>query len=374
MLKKKPLYELPIKRSYVSHWGLVEAVRELFQNAIDHGDGWSWQLTSQYASEGEEASGEPPSRFQLRITSPNVRLPPSCLILGETSKDSDDSKIGNFGEGFKLALLVLTREGFQTQCLNSELAWDPTFIQSETFGTEVFAIRETRMIEHATKGLEYIIDGLTQDDIDALRDSFLFMRPEPSPKHYFTSKGRIFLEDVSALYVGGLFICQTKLNYSYDLNPGVIQLERDRQTVADFDLQWLTKDMWLETQQWELIANMIASEVKDVEYVHYNCPELLQAEVYRQFIANNPEGIMARSLEQMQEMVKKGMEKVVYVGGAYGAIVCGAQPVEISRKLEVAPPADILQKFLSDNRKYMRTPAVIAFKDLINRSGKWKGN
>ena len=367
MFIKKPIYELPLKRDYVSHWGFIEAVRELFQNAIDGGSDWSWELKQL------EPANAKVFYYRLRITSPNVRLPASCLVLGESSKRSDDSKIGAFGEGFKLALLVLCRLGIPVQLFNDDKCWEPTFTHSETFDTEVFAIRETRVVEHALKGLEYVIDQITLEQVYALQDAFRFLRKDKPQISYHVRQGEIFLEDQSALYVAGLFICATKLKYSYDLMPGVIQLERDRQTVADFELQWLAKDMWLETQQWDHLAKMIEAEEKDVEYIHYNCPELLKETVYKQFLTNNPGGIMAHSMEQMQELVKRGMEKVVYVGGAYGSIVCTAQPDRIAKQLERPSPVEVLQTFLRDNRQYMRTPAIVAMKEVIKNAANWRG-
>ena len=366
MFDRKKLYELPLKRDYVSGWGFVEAVRELFQNAIDGGK-WDWKL-----NRSPHPNGTTEGYYTLTISSPNIRLPASCLVLGETSKRGDSGKIGAFGEGFKLALLVLCRLGVSIKMLNDDKLWTPCFTQSEQFDTEIFAVREERIIEHALKGLEYIIEGITEDQKEALESSFLFMR-QAVPQQIGTSNGQIFQEEQPALYVGGLFVCATKLKFSYDMKPGCLTLDRDRQTVADFDLQWLTKDMWVETARWDEIAQLIADECPDVEYVHYSCPEMLQAAVYKQFLENNPGGIMARSMEEMQSMVKRGMEKVVYVGGAYGNIVCTAQPPEIQTKLMQTPPSDALRAWLSANRQYMRTPAIVAMKELITQSLNWKG-
>lgn len=33
------IYQLPIARSYVKHWTVADAVREILQNAIDHSGG-----------------------------------------------------------------------------------------------------------------------------------------------------------------------------------------------------------------------------------------------------------------------------------------------------------------------------------------------
>ena len=49
------------------------------------------------------------------------------------------------------------------------------------------------------------------------------------------------------LYVGGLYICSTNMKYGYDVEPKHINLERDRQTVSNWDLQDITTKIWFDT-------------------------------------------------------------------------------------------------------------------------------
>ena len=86
-------YELSLSRNYVSSWGIEEAIRELLQNAKD--------------SNGEDVIDIDKSSGTITITNKNTSIPSSTLLLGNTSKGDDLDKIGQFGEGYKLALLVL---------------------------------------------------------------------------------------------------------------------------------------------------------------------------------------------------------------------------------------------------------------------------
>lgn len=88
--------ELSLSPKYVSGWGVEEAVREILQNAIDQ------------KADGAEVSVSY-DRETLSILTDGARLKTSTLLLGESGKD-DERYIGKYGEGYKLALLVLTRE------------------------------------------------------------------------------------------------------------------------------------------------------------------------------------------------------------------------------------------------------------------------
>jgi hypothetical protein len=98
MNENRKKYVLPLSPDYVSHWGLWEAVREIYQNALDE--------------------VEAPSLAQIRfsddalyISTPTGKLTPDTLVLGKTSKRNKSQSRGKFGEGYKLALLVLARLG-----------------------------------------------------------------------------------------------------------------------------------------------------------------------------------------------------------------------------------------------------------------------
>ena len=52
------------------------------------------------------------------------------MVLGSTSKAGRADDVGSFGEGYKIALLVLTRNGYDVKVLNGNKQWVPEFRHS----------------------------------------------------------------------------------------------------------------------------------------------------------------------------------------------------------------------------------------------------
>src|SRR5258708_26276899 len=94
-------FTLPISPNYVAHWGLWESVREIFQNALD-----------EQTRDPRCVAGIKYENGILRITSANTILNPKSLLLGATTKADDKNQRGKYGEGYKLAALVLVRMGY----------------------------------------------------------------------------------------------------------------------------------------------------------------------------------------------------------------------------------------------------------------------
>ena len=67
-------FTLPISPDYVAHWGLWEAVREIYQNALD---------------ESEAAISYDEAAQVLFISSATGRLTPETLVLGTSSKRAE---------------------------------------------------------------------------------------------------------------------------------------------------------------------------------------------------------------------------------------------------------------------------------------------
>lgn len=348
-------YELPMSRDYVRHWGFLEAIRELVQNMLD---------------------SESPNEFSIvdhtvSITSRFDTLPASTLVLGETSKAEDKTKIGSFGEGFKLALLVLTRLGYPVTVYNGDVTWTPSFKHSDTFGCDVLLITEESI--GGNQGLTFQVSGLKHEDSTLISGMCLFMQP-PMKDVIGTRYGHILPSRPGKLYVGSLFVCDTDLGYGYDINPEFMKLERDRQTVSDWDLRWMTKNMWLDTKNWEFIAQLMEKQLKDVSSIEYDCPELLKEACYTQFKANNPGAIAVSSQKEMEEAVKKGMIKTVYVGGSYSAAIRShnGHQAEVKKAYKIQTPREVLEEWFAKNQREMRLPVRIAFKQLLQAAEKWK--
>jgi hypothetical protein len=158
------VFELSLSKDYVSHWGMVQAVRELIQNALDSDSPFEYEFEE--TEEGERC---------LRLISRFTTLPPSTLLLGTTSKAGADDKIGSFGEGYKIAMLVLTRLGHEVQFKNGDRLWRPKFRYSKKYETEVLVI-EAFPLQH-NRGLTVEVHGLSEDDERDIRASCLKMQP-----------------------------------------------------------------------------------------------------------------------------------------------------------------------------------------------------
>ena len=270
-------------------------------------------------------------------------------------------------------MLVLTRLGYKTEVLNGDLVWTPYFRMSRTFGEEVLYIDQYTAADNLNKGLTFIVWDIEEIKEDIIASCLQMQQSIGEVKE--TVEGTILLDRPGKLYVGGLFICDTELKYSYNLKPGVVRLERDRQTVDGWDLKMITTRMWMRVEAPSNLAQMIYDEVPDVAYADYNSPTIVKDACFELFKQRHPGALIAHSPKEMKEMVERGLVKTVYVGSVYAAAVTksvGYQQYKTVQEAAVATPTQRLSAWLSENRGEMRTKAIVAFKELIAESSKWQ--
>jgi len=216
-----------IDRNYVSHWGLQEALREIYQNFIDYGS--YFEVIEPFDT----------NYYKVTITntfdtSNNLEF----LKIG-LSKKINTNSIGKYGEGLKLALLIFLRENQVIQIQTKDVIIKPLFKRVNNIG-DVFGID----IKNRTSKLEvdinlfeisFIIDC---KEFDMFKDNFIVREDI-----IFTAKyhGSIVNKPIGNLYCGNLFVCHIKnLSKSYNLLPDVLSLDRDRQTPTTFDVNYHT--------------------------------------------------------------------------------------------------------------------------------------
>lgn len=249
----KECYELSLSRDYVSSWGLVESVRELIQNAIDQGD---YEV---YFDNND-----------LHIKNYNGIISVDTLILGNTSKLYDNSKIGQFGEGYKLAMLVLTRMGFDVILHNGPVDWIPCFKVSDTFGCEVLCID---CVENKNcNNVEFVISGMTNSQVAEIVDSFPLLFENTLPYNVVeTEFGSIIIDPAlkGKFFVQSLPIFEdNSFKYAYNFNADVVKLDRDRKSVNIYELKKIAANMILATKDFDLITKEITkSGTSDAEYI-----------------------------------------------------------------------------------------------------------
>lgn len=225
-------YELPISPNYVSNWGIKEAIREILQNAIDS-DNCGHPKQILYSADGAV----------LTIINKGARLPLSSLVLGCSSKDDIDGMIGKFGEGYKLALVVLLRKGLKVDILNGEEEWTPSFKLSDNFGTQVLNIEVNQLPENVEcDDVVFAISGIEEDLYKELQLLFPCINDDYG-NMVESENGYILLEPKfkGKMYVEGLYIqSDDNFKYGYNFNSDVVDLDRDRKAINYYELRKLT--------------------------------------------------------------------------------------------------------------------------------------
>lgn len=359
-------YELPLNRNYVAHWGMPQAVRELIQNALDS------ESPFEYSFSDQDTTLDEPERQTLRLTSEFATLLPNTLLLGTTSKAGAKNKIGSFGEGYKIALLVLAREGYPVEMLNGDVRWTPSFKHSRQFEDEVLCISEEKL--HApNKGLTVNVAGLTRDDVDQIRQSCLKMQDEIGEVKE-TKWGRVLVGQPGKLYVGSLFICETQMKFGYDVKPEYITLERDRQTVSAWDLGTVALDMLLEAYSYEEVARMIIDgKYPDVEYARWSMPELLKHEIFKQWRENNPGKLVAQDQTELKALVAQGFKHVhVASPSVYHAVRHHPEYAQQSPKITHGDPTEMLRQWFQKHSQCLTPQATSDWANILLQSKYWE--
>lgn len=247
-------YELPISLGYVESWGTREAIREILQNSVDANE------MGYYKEINYDESIE-----TLTITNRRAKLPISSLVLGGSSKRDMENQIGHEGEGYKLALVVLLRKGYDVTILNSDKEWLPSFEFSEKFNSKILTIH-SRSIEDTNK-VSFIIKGITQDVYNDLYNYFPCI-DDDFGEIVDCETGSILLDErfKGKMFVEGLYI-QTDDNfeYGYNFNSDVVELDRDRKAINYYELRSLTAKSFATAESCHpKLFKAISSSVVDV--------------------------------------------------------------------------------------------------------------
>lgn len=258
-------YELSISSEYVPSWGVVEAIREFFQNALD-------EETRDPANKmffSYDADTE-----TLSIGNKHGKLDAKTLLLGYTEKNTQDEMIGNHGEGYKIATVVLLRLNKQITFYNygNRQIWKPRFVNSRKYKALVptFFVEKKPLWESIPDNdLVITIEGITIDEYSDICESNLHLVGGDYKKIH-TEYGDLLLDDKYAhkVFVGGLFICDSHdIDLGMDILPSYVKLERDRSMVNSFDVQWYMSKMIEQSGDYDLISASLDTPVGN--YIYY---------------------------------------------------------------------------------------------------------
>ncbi|MBD3262053.1 MAG: hypothetical protein GF334_10385 [Candidatus Altiarchaeales archaeon] len=234
-----PRFELSIDAAYLEgSWGAFQGMRELVQNARDA------EVEFNAPMEITHYFNEKTGNGQLRINNDGAQLSRSAMLMGNTSKADRDDLIGKWGEGLKVGILALLRDGYEVKIRTGSEVWIPSIGRSEKFDAEVliFDVMTGRKNQDRVR---VEVSPFSKGDWKAWRKKFLFLDEEEKdtriPTYYGTlllepeHKGWIFVKGIATEHV-------PEFGYGYDLK--FADLDRDRKMVNRWQLKYYTTQLW----------------------------------------------------------------------------------------------------------------------------------
>lgn len=311
--------QLTIKTSYLPNWHVWEGVRELVQNGRD----------------AEVEQGAPLSidlyNNTLRIENTGTTLPMKALLLGHTTKVGNSNLIGKFGEGLKLGVLALLRDGYKVKIRNGSEVWEPTLEVSDVFDGEqilAFHIAGGRKYENRVR---VEIQCITPEVWGQYKSKFLFLNPPSKSDVVNTSYGTLLLDKKYAnkVFVKGIYVQDVPdYSFGYDLND--VELDRDRKMVESWNLQYSTRNIILSALNvrgdlFSTFFDMVesnSSELKNLDSgnLYYLSDEVKERTVVEFKSKYGSEAIAVDNLEQSKQVEHYGKRGII-VSKSLGAVL-----------------------------------------------------
>lgn len=272
MENNKQCYELTLTPNYVSDWDFQDAIRELIQNGTDQEIlDKSNKFTMEYDMDEKI----------LRLINTKSKLSVNTLLLGRSSKSDNEDTVGKFGEGYKIASLVLNRleKTFTVKNNEKNEVWTSKFKNSEKWKEKIL----TFYVEKAPtndSGLVIEIGNVTRDEYRSIEEVWLNFDGyyDSSEDIIHTLRGDILMDEdlKGSIFVNGLSISSgTDLEYGYNFKPKFITVERDRKTCDSWNIREVTYLMILEAMvngdlDFERVSTLIEQKKDDVYNISYN--------------------------------------------------------------------------------------------------------
>lgn len=314
-------FDLGMSIDYCPNWGVVESVREIFQNALDaqtvNPDN---KMYFEYSSEEKI----------LRVGNKNGSLSTESLLLGSSTKRSQAETIGQHGEGYKVATVVLLRNGKTVRVINrgNREIWTAKIVDSRRYGAKVcvFDVEKNSVFKSVPDhDLIFEVGNITQDEFNDIKESNLHLQDIKKGDFIKAGDSRILLSDEhkGKIFVKGLFVCKSKFaKFGYDLSPTLVKLDRDRGLIDSFDLQWACGKLICATNDVDFIDD--AKNLWDGEYVRMfanstkdGLSEVYNREYNRFIEKNGSDAIPVVDTEDFNRKKKMGINAVMVTRNDY---------------------------------------------------------
>ena len=211
-----------ISENYIPDWTVQDAIREIYQNFIDYGEYSVNKISVDKDYENVIFSNdfEPDSA--------------DLLIIGDSNKTSTSR--GKYGEGLKMAALVILRNGGKMVINTTTFYAEFSIITNTNTNIKTLGVTITEPSLYTKVSKFDLWITLPINEFEAYQDKLI----KPIDVIHTTEEyGSIVNKPKGSIYVGGLFVCVLNdLDYAYDIQSKHVSLDRDRKVPQNFEVKW----------------------------------------------------------------------------------------------------------------------------------------
>ena len=361
MENNKECYELTLTPNYVSDWGFQDAIRELIQNGTDQE---ILDKDNKFTMEYDK------QECILRLINTKSKLSVNTLLLGRSSKSNNDDTVGKFGEGYKIASLVLNRldKTFTIRNNGKNEIWTSKFKNSAKWKEKILTFYVEK-VETEDDGLVIEIGNVTRDEYKSLEETWLNFEGyynDEDEEIIHTLRGDILTNEYfkGKIFVNGLSISSgADLDYGYNFKPKYIKVERDRKTCDSWNIKETTCLMISEAMvngdlDFDRVSYMMEKGSDDTYNIQHNVYEtevkIVKERLIESFDEKNKpkfEGeivVPVNNQEQMDKVELYGGRPIL-VNYSIGNVLAGETNARIQKLVE-SP----INKELSLKEKFQR--------------------
>lgn len=277
----------PITIDYCRSWTVFDAIKELLSNSLDTETQVSLKVDGGNIIISDKGNGIEKKNF----------------LFSSSSKTPD--KIGMFGEGLKLAMLVLARNGRHPIIKSSGIIYKGEIRHDREFSSDIMVVKLEKT--RKTKGTEITFKGNEQELNTAKVNFIKFNGSKEVSKNMFTPGGFI--------YVNGVRVTKANVLYSYNLKNKKNLLSRDRKVV---DIQLVSKQMesiLSEVDNSKIIKNLLTSDFTNYleEHLSVKLSESVKPAWRKVVKSLYPKHCLSSGLEYDYAAIDKGFEIIGHV-------------------------------------------------------------
>ena len=331
------ILDFNMSAEYCSDWGYLEALREVAQNALDLDCEAIYKI----------------HKLHVVVTTVNTEIPLNCFTLGVSQKS--DGAIGKYGEGLKLAMMILTRLKTNPVILTGYSKISGQFRPNEITGEDTFCLVFEELEEHSNNTV-FMCDMLDSYKSEIQKKLTPFGSFLGKPEHFDV------VGEGGDIYVNGLFVCRdSELTHSYNFAPDSIELNRDRNMVDGVSTALaIGYGNYGEPKQ---IFDLLINEAKDVSMLEYYMPTRMKSKIKNIFIYTY------------------GDVPIVKTGQKVGGLSFGYSAYNVFKDSGISTtptppdpntPFNLLTAFCADNKRFMRRDEQNNFEKLLHRSKGWR--